>query len=121
MSAAGRGDRAPCRRARHPGRGDADLCVNLSQSGRPGEALATLDEAFRLAKEVGDRLNLQRMYNNYASILAVYGSEYVSARAIAAEGVELGRRIGGWAGSRGSSGRSVRSTLPSATSHEPKS
>ena len=94
MSAAGRGDRAPCRRARHPGRGDAD-CVNLSQSGRPGEALATLDEAFRLAKEVGDRLNLQRMYNNYASILAVYGSEYVSARAIAAEGVELGRRIGG--------------------------
>ena len=87
--------------ARHVGARDIqaeamqDLCVNLSQSGRPREALATLDEAFRLAKEVGDRLNLQRMYNNYASILAVYGSEYVNARAIAAEGVELGRRIGG--------------------------
>ena len=87
--------------ARHVGARDIqaeavqDLGVNLSQSGRPEEALATMEEAFRLAKEVGDRLNLQRMYNNYASTLAGYGSEFVRARAIAAEGVELGRRIGG--------------------------
>jgi tetratricopeptide (TPR) repeat protein len=87
--------------ARHVGARDIqaeamqDLGVSLSLSGRPGDALATLEEAFRLAKEVGDRLNLQRMYNNYASTLAGYGSEYVRARAVAAEGVELGRRIGG--------------------------
>jgi tetratricopeptide (TPR) repeat protein len=71
-----------------------DLAVNLSQSGRPQEALETLEEAFRLAKEVGDRLNLQRMYNNYASTLANQG-DLARARVIAAEGVELGRRIGG--------------------------
>ena len=87
--------------ARHVGARDIqaeamqDLGVNQSLSGREGEALATLEEAFRLAKEVGDRINLQRMYNNYASTLAVYGSEFVRARAVAAEGVELGRRIGG--------------------------
>jgi predicted ATPase len=72
-----------------------DLGVNQSQSGRHEEALATMEEAFRLAKEVGDRLNLQRMYNNYASTLAQYGSRFVQARAVAAEGVELGHRIGG--------------------------
>ncbi len=86
--------------ARHVGARDIraeamqDLAINLSQSGRPEEALETLEEAFRLAKEVGERLNLQRMYNNYASTLASLG-DFPRARAVAAEGVDLGRRIGG--------------------------
>ena len=71
-----------------------DLGINLWQSGRPEESLATLEEAFRLAKELGERLNLQRIYNNYSTTLAGYGG-YERAREVAAEGVELGYRIGG--------------------------
>jgi tetratricopeptide (TPR) repeat protein len=71
-----------------------DLGVSLSMGGDP-DAIATLEEAFVLAKEVGERLNLQRIYNNYASTLFQFGSEFTRAREVASEGVELGRRIGG--------------------------
>jgi class 3 adenylate cyclase/tetratricopeptide (TPR) repeat protein len=77
-----------------------DLGVNLAQTGHSEEALATLEEAFPLAKESGDPINLQRMYNNFSSILADFGSNYPRAREIGLEGLEMARKGGGtgWIG-----------------------
>jgi tetratricopeptide (TPR) repeat protein len=72
-----------------------DLGVELSQTGRREEALVTMEEAFRLAREAGDRINLQRMYNNFAATLTDYASDLPRARAIALEGLEMAQRAGG--------------------------
>lgn len=72
-----------------------DLGVELSQTGRTQEALAVSEDAFRLAKEAGDRINLQRMYNNFASILTDFASDLPRAKAVAEEGLEMARRAGG--------------------------
>ncbi len=76
-----------------------DLGVELSQTGRIDEALATMEDAFRLAKEAGDRINLQRMHNNFASTLADNASDLPRAKQIALDGLEMARRAGGtgWA------------------------
>ncbi len=73
-----------------------DLGVNLSQTGHPMEALETLEIAFQLAKEVDDPINLQRAYNNFASTLADFGSEYPRALEVGREGLAMARRGGGF-------------------------
>jgi class 3 adenylate cyclase/tetratricopeptide (TPR) repeat protein len=72
-----------------------DLAVELSQSNRTSEAISTMELAFRLALEANDRNNLQRAYNNHASILQDYANDLPRARAVALEGLELARRTGG--------------------------
>ena len=72
-----------------------DLGVELSQTGRIQEALTTMELAFRLAKEAGDRINLQRMYNNFASTLADNASDLPRAKQVGQEGLEMARRAGG--------------------------
>ena len=73
-----------------------DLGVNLSQTGHPKEALETLEVAFRLAKEVDDPINLQRIHNNFASTLADFGSDYPRALEVGREGLAMARRGGGF-------------------------
>ena len=77
-----------------------DLAINLAQSGHTDAAMAAIEEAFRAAKEVGDRINLQRAYNNFASMLVLYGSDVRRARDVALEGLVLARkgRGEGWLG-----------------------
>jgi class 3 adenylate cyclase/tetratricopeptide (TPR) repeat protein len=70
------------------------LAVWLTQLGRSTEALVTIEEAFRLAKEVGEFANLMRCYNNLASIVADVGSDLPRAEAVLREGVELAQRAG---------------------------
>jgi tetratricopeptide (TPR) repeat protein len=62
--------------------------------------MATMQDAFEAAKQVGDRVNLQRAYNNYASLLIQYGSDLRRARELAREGLELAEkgRGEGWLG-----------------------
>ena len=76
-----------------------DLAIELTQSGRTEEGVATMKEAFQLAKTVGDPLNLQRIYNNYASTLADNASDLARAKQVALDGLEMARRAGGtgWA------------------------
>jgi class 3 adenylate cyclase/tetratricopeptide (TPR) repeat protein len=69
-----------------------DLAVELSQTGHSEEALETMEEAFRLAKEAGDPINLQRAYNNFASVLSDFASDFRRARAIGREGLEFARK-----------------------------
>ena len=73
-----------------------DLGINLGQSGHAQESIAILEEAFVLAKNGNDANNLQRLYNNFASTLADFGSQYARAREIgsgrARDGLS-GRRI----------------------------
>jgi tetratricopeptide (TPR) repeat protein len=77
-----------------------DLAIELAQTGHTDEAMATIEAAFEAAKEVGERVNLQRAYNNYASMLVQYGSDLRRAREIALEGLELAEkgRGPGWLG-----------------------
>ena len=98
-----------------------DLAIELTQSGRTGEGVATMKEAFELAKTVDDPLNLQRIYNNYASTLTDYASDFEGARAIGEEGLKHAERSGGlgWtAWIRGSLGElaTVTGDLPRAES-----
>jgi class 3 adenylate cyclase/tetratricopeptide (TPR) repeat protein len=69
-----------------------DLAVTLSQTGQSGESLAIMEEAFHLAKEAGDPINLQRAYNNMASILTDFGSDFRRAQDIAREGLEFAKK-----------------------------
>ena len=77
-----------------------DLGVELVADRASEEALATMEEAFAWRKEVGDPVNLQRLYNNFSSTLADCGSDFLRARAIGLEGLEMARRGGGlgWIG-----------------------
>jgi predicted ATPase/class 3 adenylate cyclase len=77
-----------------------DLAIELSQTGHTDDAMATMQDAFEAAKQVGDRVNLQRAYNNYASLLVQYGSDLRRAREVAGEGLELAEkgRGEGWLG-----------------------
>ena len=72
-----------------------DLGVNLAQSGHAQEAIEILEEAFVLAKEANDANNLQRIYNNLASTLGDFGSQYARAREIGLEGLAMAHRGGG--------------------------
>jgi predicted ATPase/class 3 adenylate cyclase len=77
-----------------------DLAIELGQTGHTDEAMQTIEGAFSAAKQVGDRVNLQRAYNNYASLLAHYGSDLRHAREIALEGLQRAEkgRGAGWMG-----------------------
>ncbi|MGZ4151064.1 MAG: ATP-binding protein [Actinomycetota bacterium] len=83
------------------------LGVSLLQLGRPAESMPLMEAAYRLAKEVGDFSTLMRASNNLPSTLADYASDYVRARAVLEEALEVARRAGarshmGWlAGSLG--------------------
>src|SRR5436309_2333620 len=70
------------------------LAVCLAQLGRSSEVLVTIEEAFRLAKEVGDFANLMRCYNNLSSTVSDFGSDFPRAEAILREGLELAQRAG---------------------------
>jgi tetratricopeptide (TPR) repeat protein len=70
------------------------LAAQLSQNGRASEALATIETAFELAKQVDDQLNLLRIYTNFASLLAQDAFDLPRALAIAEEGLEVSRRAG---------------------------
>jgi predicted ATPase/class 3 adenylate cyclase len=69
-----------------------DLAVELAQTGHTDEAMTTIADAFHAAKEAGDRVNLQRAYNNYASLLVYFGSDLRRAREVALEGLELAEK-----------------------------
>jgi tetratricopeptide (TPR) repeat protein len=77
-----------------------DLAIELAQTGHTDDAMSTIEDAFETAKQVGDRVNLQRAYNNYASMLVQYGSDFGRAREVALEGLELAEkgRGEGWQG-----------------------
>jgi class 3 adenylate cyclase/tetratricopeptide (TPR) repeat protein len=76
-----------------------DLGILQAQTGHSAEALATLEEAFELAKVAVDRVNLMRIHNNLASTLVSSGSDYRRAREIGLAGLELAQKAGGgWAG-----------------------
>ena len=70
------------------------LAVCVMSEGRAEEAIVAIEEAFRLAKELGDFSNLIRCYNNLPSVVADLGSDYRRADAILREGLELARRAG---------------------------
>ncbi len=69
-----------------------DLAIELAQTGHTDDAMETIEEAFETAKQVGERVNLQRAYNNYASMLVQYGSDLRRAREVALEGLELAEK-----------------------------
>jgi tetratricopeptide (TPR) repeat protein len=70
------------------------LAVCLSQSGRPAEAIETMEEAYRLAKEVGELTNLLRACVNLPSLLADLASDWIRAESVTREGLELAQRAG---------------------------
>ena len=70
------------------------LAVCLAQLGRSAESLEMIEEAYRLAKEVGEFTNLGRCYNNLPSIVADIGSDLPRAEAVLREGLELAQRAG---------------------------
>jgi tetratricopeptide (TPR) repeat protein len=70
------------------------LAVQLLTIGRTEEGLVMIEEAYRLAKEVGESGNLLRIYNNLPSTLGDYASDYRRASEFAREGLELARKAG---------------------------
>jgi tetratricopeptide (TPR) repeat protein len=70
------------------------LAVHLFQIGRTEEGLVMIEEAYRLAKEIGESTNLLRIYNNLPSTLGDYASDYRRASEVAREGLEASRKSG---------------------------
>ncbi|MGH2540248.1 MAG: tetratricopeptide repeat protein [Actinomycetota bacterium] len=70
------------------------LAVCQMQTGRSVEALETMEDAYRLAKEVGDFPNLMRAHVNLSSHLADFGFDQPRAERILREGLELAERAG---------------------------
>ncbi len=70
------------------------LAVQLSQIGATDEGLAMMEDAFVLAKQVDDQVNLLRIYTNFASTLTTDASNLPRALEIATEGLEVSRRAG---------------------------
>ena len=70
------------------------LAVCLGQTGRSAEAIEAIEEAYRLAKEVGEFSNLMRCCNNLPSMLTDFASDYPRAEAVLREGLELAQRAG---------------------------
>ena len=56
--------------------------------------METIEEAYRLAKQVGDVTVLLRVYNNYPSIVSGFGSDHRRAIEVLREGIELAERAG---------------------------
>jgi tetratricopeptide (TPR) repeat protein len=53
-----------------------------------------IEEAYRLAKEIGESTNLLRIYNNLPSTLGDYASDYRRGSEVAREGLEVSRKSG---------------------------
>jgi tetratricopeptide (TPR) repeat protein len=70
------------------------LAVCIAQTGRSAEALETIEEAYRLAKEVGELNNLMRCSNNLPSLVSDLGSDFRRAEEVLREGLELAMRAG---------------------------
>jgi class 3 adenylate cyclase/tetratricopeptide (TPR) repeat protein/nicotinamide riboside kinase len=70
------------------------LGLVLLQRGRLAEGLPMVEESFRLGKEAGDFDLVHHMYNNVASVLAEYASDYPRAKEILEEGIEIARKAG---------------------------
>ena len=70
------------------------LAVCLAQMGRSAEALETEEDAYRLAKQVGDFTNLLRSYTNLPSVLADQASDYARGEIVLREGLEYAQRAG---------------------------
>ncbi len=70
------------------------LAMTLSQQGRSEEAVETMEEAYRLAKDAGDVSVLLRVYNNFSSIVSTFGSDHRRALDVLHEGIELAERSG---------------------------
>ena len=70
------------------------LAVCLAQLGRSAEAIETIEDAYRLAKEVGDFSNLMRCCNNLPSIIGELASDWRRADEVLREGLDLARRAG---------------------------
>ena len=70
------------------------LALQLSQNGDTADALAMIEVAFELAKQVDDQLNLLRIYTNYTSLLTTDVVDLPRARELAREGLEVSRRAG---------------------------
>jgi len=70
------------------------LASCLHAQGRSAEAIETIEEAFRLAKAVGDYSNLMRSYNNLAATITELASDFPRAEAVLREGIELAQRGG---------------------------
>ncbi len=70
------------------------LAACLAAQGGSEEAVETIEEAFRLAKDLGDFSNLMRCYNNLPSVVADFASDYRRADTVLREGLELARRAG---------------------------
>ncbi|HEX6329712.1 MAG TPA: AAA family ATPase, partial [Actinomycetota bacterium] len=70
------------------------LGVCLVQMGQTAEGIETTEEAYSLAKEVGEFSNLMRCCNNLPSVLADYVSDFARAEAVLREGLELAQRAG---------------------------
>ncbi|MGH2590616.1 MAG: ATP-binding protein, partial [Actinomycetota bacterium] len=65
-----------------------------ARTGSSDEALATMEEALRLAKQVGEVSNLIRAYVNTGSVLGDLGYDQHRAEEILREGLELAERAG---------------------------
>ncbi|HEU4354041.1 MAG TPA: tetratricopeptide repeat protein [Actinomycetota bacterium] len=70
------------------------LAVCLYQTGRTEEAIVAGEEAYRLAKEVGDFSALMRAYNNLPSVLLDAASDFRRGEEILHEGLEIAQRAG---------------------------
>ncbi len=68
------------------------LAVCIAQTGRSAEALESIEESYRLAKEVGEFSNLMRCCNNLPSTLADLASDYPRAETVLREGLEFAQR-----------------------------
>jgi class 3 adenylate cyclase/tetratricopeptide (TPR) repeat protein len=71
-----------------------DLAIAVSMLGRGDEAIATIEDADRLAKQTGDLNVLMRINNNYPAIIEGWTSDFARCREILLEGEELARKAG---------------------------
>ena len=71
-----------------------DLGVSLSMLGRKDDCVQVMDEAYRLAKAVGDFNVLMRLYINYPATGLNWVSDFAKIIEVSAEGVELARKAG---------------------------
>ena len=71
-----------------------DLGVSLSMLGRKDDCVQVMEEAYRLAKAVGDFNVLMRIYINYPATGLNWVSDFAKIIDVSAEGVELARKAG---------------------------
>jgi tetratricopeptide (TPR) repeat protein len=80
-----------------------DLAITISMLGRGDEAIAAIEDAYRLAQECGDLNARLRVNNNYPATIETWTSDFARCRMILLEGLELAKKAGarvniGWIG-----------------------